>query len=148
MDNMISLNNRANEYLFSWGKPFRFLALRTYDTKLVINNTSLVIDKERLYLGFIRGKKVIKTIPINKINMLETKKQLSFIDLAVAGALICAGFFLNPLFFPFVLLAFWACTNTNIIVSTKDNEVIKIPTSNKESSKEFIRYFNDIYIEA
>lgn len=148
MDNALSLNNRSNEYSFQWGKPFKFLTLKTCNTKLSIYNTSLIIEMNKYYLGCIKGKKTTYNIPIQKINLLESKKSLSFSDLLISIGFLCGGFLINPLLFLFVPLSIWACYNFNILLSTKDGKSLKIPSSNKGGMKEFIQFFNDIYIEA
>jgi hypothetical protein len=148
MENMTTSNNSTNEYSFRWGKQFSFLTLRTLNTKLIINNTNLIIHMDKYFLGFIKGKSYELNVPINSIHCLSTKKMLTLTDLVIAGVYAICGFFIHPLFFLAVPLSIWACMNINIILNTKTDKKIKIPSFSTKETKEFINFFNDIYIEA
>jgi len=147
MDNTADGRKKITEFSFRWGKQFAFLILKTMDTKLVVSSTYLVIDMTKYYFGFIKGKKSYIDLPISNINNITSKTLLSFSDLVIAGIYVFGGFF-NPLFFLVVPLCIWACINTNIIITTKSNQEIKIPSFNKKDAKEFVYYIQDIFIEA
>lgn len=138
---------KLNEYTFLWGKQLKFLTLRTSNTRLMIHNTTVIIEMEHHYLGFIKGKSTTMTVGTDQISDLSTKNMLSLSDLLVAALFFTAGFF-NPLFFIIVPISVWASMNTNIIISTKENKKIRIPSHNIKDANHFIHYIKDVYIEA
>jgi hypothetical protein len=146
MDNIAVNKNKITEYSFRWGKQFTFLTLKTSDTKLVVSSTDLKIDMTKFYLGFIKGKNTTLDIPINSISNIYGKTLISLTDLIIPAIYVFGGFF-NPLFFLVVPLSIWACINSSIIIATKSNAIIKIPSFNRKDANEFIHYINDLFIE-
>lgn len=136
----------SNEYSFRWGKQFRFLTLRTLNSKVVIRNNSILIEINKYYFGFIKGNKSTIQLPIREISNLETKYTLSICDLVVAGVYALGGI-INPLFFLIVPLCVWACFNSNLIITTISDDDIRIPSFSKKDAKRFINYYNEIFAD-
>jgi hypothetical protein len=139
---------KSNEYSFRWGKQFNFLTLKTLESKLVVSSTFLTVETDKYYLGFIKGKKSTVNIPISDISHIEIKNLFSLPDLIVALFYFLLGEFLNPLFYLIIPLSVWASCNTNLIITTKSDQVVKIPSFSKKDANDFRNYFNDIYLDA
>lgn len=143
---MIKANSRIKEHSFYWGKQFGFLTLTTSNSKLEIINLTLKIEIEKIYFGFIKGRKITYEIPINTIDNMQVKTKMSPTAIMASAIFFLAGIFLTPFLFLLVPVSVYACINSNVIIATKKNEVYKIPSSNKKDAKEFIQYFYEIYI--
>ena len=146
MVNHDCISTKYNDYSFTWAKQLGFFVFATMDTNVLIDRLDLVMNMERRYLGLVKGKCICKTIPINQIRDVELRMLLSLSNFIIAGLFVLAGILLNPLLFLIIPFCIWGCINTNIILHTKMDQEIRIPSFNKHEAKKFVDYFKDIYL--
>ncbi len=146
MDNEVKINSQTKENSFYFNKHFKILNFKKISSKLEIINLSLKIDMNKLYFGFINAKKNTYDIPINSIEKLEVKTKLSLSELLIAAIILIGGILITPFLFLIVPFIVYTSISSYILISTKQNGVIKIPFSNKKDADEFIQYFYEIYI--
>lgn len=135
-----------NDYSFTWAKQLGFFVFATMDTNVLVDRLDLVMNMKRKYLGLVKGKCTYKTIPINQIRDVEIRMLLSISNFIIAGLFVLAGILLNPLLFLIIPFCIWGSINTNIILHTKLDQEIRIPSYNKYEAKKFVDYFQDIYL--
>lgn len=140
------VSTNYNDYSFTWGKQLGFLVFTTMDTDVLVGQLDLEMNVHRKYLGFVKRKRICKTIPINQIRDVEIKMLLSISNFIVAGLFVLAGVLLNPLFYLIIPFCIWGSINTNIILYTKTDHVIRIPSYSKQEAKRFVDYLQDIYL--
>lgn len=127
-------------YNFTKVKQIGALNMLIIKTKVDIKDESLLIEKNKYYLGFIKGRSKEENIRISEINNVFTKKNIDLIDgiYAIIFAILTI-IFMNPAMLIITAICLWTGYGEKIFIYTKKNEKVIIHTQGGEKAKELVK---------
>lgn len=145
--NLKAVDNEKNIDSILFDKTYNFrkvkqigkLNMLVIKTNVSIKEKLLSIEKNKYYLGFIKGKSEEKNINLCELNNVISKKSLDLIDgiYAIIFALLTI-ILMNPAMLIVTAVCLWTGYGEKIFIYTKKNERVIIHTQGGEKTKELV----------
>lgn len=146
MDNLIIKDGEEKiirGFDFTWTKDFSYLTISRVLSKISVERNSLNGEIKKYFLGIIPTKTRDINIPLKNILKLEIKKKINLWDLLFGILFVFVGV-ANPLFFIVALIFFWSARTTGIVITTKLQSTVEIPTNSNADAENFMDYVNSL----
>lgn len=130
-------------YNFTKVKQIGALNLLVIKTKVDLNGSLLLIEKNKYYLGLIKGKSRSERINVKEIDTVISKKGIDLIDGIYAIIFtILTIITMNPILLIGAAVCLWTGYGEKIFINTRKKEKIIIYTQGGVLTKELIDFIN------
>ena len=146
MDNLIIKDGEERiirGFDFTWTKDFSYLTISRVLSKISVDSDSLNGEIKKYFLGIIPTKTRDINIPLKNIMKLEMKKKTNIWDVLFGILFVFVGV-ANPLFLIVAAIFFWSARTTGVVITTKFQNTVEIPTNSNEDAENFMDFVNSL----
>lgn len=128
---------------FSMHKSLATLTYKEINTSVHFTDCQMEIESRRTWFAFIKGSVKKKTIPLEDIKIVTTRRTWDISDMFFATIFACGAVRHNWLCLLMTLVFVWSAAGYCIEIQLKDNSKIKIPYSSLRENPSFVSILTD-----